>query len=203
MSILSDQNVEFITKRINESKIESAEMREDLIDHFCCVIEEEMKNGKLFEESFEKAYNDICHDGFEELQNETVFLLTTKKINAMKKVLYLSGYLSVFGLTTLAFIKLSHLPGAKIVALITTSLLVFLFLPTLFLRLYSKHLSKTFLNKFMYIFGYLGLLFLLIFLIFKEFHLPGSLIIFLTLIIVFNFLFFPLFFLKIYRKSKL
>jgi len=38
MSILSDQNIEFITKRINESKIESAEMKEDLIDHFCCAV---------------------------------------------------------------------------------------------------------------------------------------------------------------------
>ena len=45
MSNLTEQNIDFITQIINGSKIESVEMKEDLIDHFCCAIEEEMGKG--------------------------------------------------------------------------------------------------------------------------------------------------------------
>lgn len=62
MSNLSEQNIEFITQVIKKSKIESTEMKEDLIDHFCCAIEEEMGNGLSFEKSYDKAYRNICPD---------------------------------------------------------------------------------------------------------------------------------------------
>ena len=68
MSILSEENIEFVIRKINGSKIESSELREDLIDHFCCAIEEEMKKGLSFEKSYDKAYQDICPDGFDEIQ---------------------------------------------------------------------------------------------------------------------------------------
>ena len=51
MSNLTDKNVEFISQIINESKIKSEDMKEDLIDHFCCAIEEEMKKGLSFKKS--------------------------------------------------------------------------------------------------------------------------------------------------------
>ena len=64
MSNLTEQNIEFITRIVNSSKIESIEMKEDLIDHFCCAIEEEMRKGLSFEKSYDKAYQNICPDGF-------------------------------------------------------------------------------------------------------------------------------------------
>ena len=201
MSILSDQNIEFITKRINESKIDSAEMKEDLIDHFCCAVEEEMKKGKSFEESYDKAFNDICPDGFDEIQHETVFLLTTKKNKAMKRLLYFSGYLSAIGITTTVFMKLSHIAGGQIAAFVTTFLLVFFFLPTLFLSLYKREISKSLVDKLKYVFGFLGSVFIVGFVIFKMSHWPGSTIIFLTSIVIINFAFFPFLFFKMYRKS--
>ena len=201
MSILSDQNITFITKRINESKIESAEMKEDLIDHFCCAVEEEMKKGKSFEKSYEKAFNDICPDGFDEIQNETVFLLSTKKNKAMKRLLYFSGYLSAIGITTTAFMKLSHIAGGQIAALVTTFILVFFFLPTLFLSLYKREISKSIVDKLKYAFGFLGTVFVVAFAIFKMSHWPGSTFILLASIVIINFAFFPFLFFKMYRKS--
>jgi hypothetical protein len=76
-------------------------MKEDLIDHFCCAIEEEMRNGLNFKKSYDMAYQNICPDGFDEIQHETIFLLTFKKIKAMKRLVYVSGYLSAIGITTL------------------------------------------------------------------------------------------------------
>ncbi len=201
MSILSDQNIEFITRRINESKIESVGMIEDLIDHFCCAVEEEMKKGKSFESSYEKALNDICPDGFNEILNETVFLLSTKKNKAMKQLLYFSGYLSAIGISTTLFMKLSHIAGGQIAFLLTAAILAFLFLPVLFINLYKRDLTKSISDKLKYVSGFLGVVLLLAFSVFKLCHWPGTTIIFLLSLAIINFVFFPLLFFKMYSKS--
>jgi hypothetical protein len=203
MSNLTDENIEFVAQIINGSKIESAEMKEDLIDHFCCIIEEEMKRGLSFKQSYNKAYQNICPDGFEEIQRETVYLLTSKKIRAMKKLMYASGYLSAIGITTTVFLKLSHLPHVGIFFLLTTALLIFLFVPSLFLNFYKKDLATSLVNKLIYIFGFIGIELLLTFALFKVNHWPWSATIFLTSIVILNFAFFPFLFFKIYRKSAL
>jgi hypothetical protein len=73
MSYLTEKNIEFISRKINGSNIELNEMREDLIDHFCCAIEEDMKKGSSFDKAYDKSYQNICPDGFDEIQRETFF----------------------------------------------------------------------------------------------------------------------------------
>ena len=201
MSNLTEQNIDFITQIINGSKIESVEMKEDLIDHFCCAIEEEIKKGLNFEKSYDKAYQNICPDGFDEIQRETVFLLTYNKIKAMKRLMYASGYLSAIGITTTVFMKSSHIMGGQIALLMTAAVLVFLFLPALFLNLYKRELKKSINDKLKYMGGLFGVILLIAFVIFKLSHWPGATMIFLTSIVIINFMVFPFLFLKMYRKS--
>jgi hypothetical protein len=201
MSNLTEQNIEFITQIINSSKIESVEMKEDLIDHFCCAIEEELKKGLNFEKSYDKAYQNICPDGFDEIQRETVFLLTFKKIKAMKRLMYVSGYLSAIGITTTVFMKLCHLAGGQIVLFITAAILAFLFLPALFINLYKRELTKSISDKLKYMSGLLGVVLLVAFVVFKFSHWPGTTMVILTSIVIINFVCFPLLIFKMYRKS--
>jgi cation transport ATPase len=203
MSILSEENIDFIVKKVNESNIKSSEMKEDLIDHFCCAIEEEMKKGLTFEKSYDKAYQNICppDGGFDEIQRETVFLLTFKKIKAMKRLMYVSGYLSAIGITTTVFMKLSHLAGGQIALLLTSAILAFLFLPALFINLYKRELTKSISDKLKYMSGLLGVVLLVAFAVFKFSHWPGTTIIFLTSVVIINFVCFPFLFFKMYRKS--
>jgi hypothetical protein len=201
MSNLSEQNIEFITKIVNSSNIESIEMKEDLVDHFCCAIEEEMKKGLTFEKSYDKAYQNICPDGFDEIQRETVFLLTFKKIKAMKRLMYVSGYLSAIGITTTVFMKLNHIAYGQIALLLTSAILVFLFLPALFMNLYKRELTKSISDKLKYMSGLIGVILLVAFVVFKFSHWPGTTMIFLTSVVIINFVFFPFLFFKMYRKS--
>lgn len=204
MSILSEQNIEFVIKKINGSKIESSELREDLIDHFCCAIEEEMKKGLSFEESFDKAYQKICPDGLDEIQRETLFLLTYKKNKAMKRLLYLSGYLTTIAITTAIYMIIfqsRHIPGSSIFLVAGVLLLMFLFLPSLFLNLYKRQLSKTFANKMMYISGFIGLFFLLVAILFKIQHWAYGSYPLIASVALINFALFPFLFFKMYRKS--
>ena len=198
---LTEQNIEFITQVINGSNIESVEMKEDLIDHFCCAIEEEMKKGLNFEKSYDKAYQNICPDGFDEIRRETVFLLTSKKLKAMKRLLFLSGYLSAIGIISTVVMKFGHFPFASLVLAFTAAILLFLFLPTLFMFLYKRELTKSISNKLKYSFGFLGFALFIAFVIFKVNHWPLAGIILLISIIIINFGFFPFLFLKMYKKS--
>ncbi len=201
MNYLSDEHVDFISKRINSSSIKSAAMKEDLIDHFCCAVEEEMKRGSDFDKSYDKAYHNICSDGFDEIQKETVFLLTSKKIKAMKQLMYVSGYLSAIGVTTTIFMKLNHVAGGQLVFLTTVLILAFLFLPTIFISLYKRELTKSLSNKLKYISGLLGVVLLTAFVVFKISHWPGTTVILFASVMVINFAFFPFLFFKMYRKS--
>ncbi len=201
MSNLTEQNVEFIIQVINSSKIESMEMKEDLIDHFCCAVEEEMKKGLSFEKSYDKAYQNICPDGFDEIYRETIYLLTSKKIKSMKRLLHVSGCLSVIGITTTIFLKLTNLPYPGVTFLLTSAILMFLFVPGFFLNLFKRDLNKSLINKLIYTFGFIGIELLIVFALFRMNHWSWSTTFFLISIVILNFAFFPLLFFKMYRKS--
>jgi len=201
MKNLTEQNIDFISTIINNSRIKSNEMKDDLIDHFCCAIEEEIEKGLTFEKAYDKAYHYICPDGFDEIQRETVYLLTFKKIKTMKRLMYVSGYLSAIGITTTLFMKLNHIAGGQLALLFTAAILVFLFLPALFINLYKRELSQSLSEKIKYISGLIAAIFLIAFAIFKIAHWPGDTMILLTSIVILNFAFFPFLFFKMYRKS--
>lgn len=201
MSNINEQNIEFITQVVNRSNIESREMKDDLIDHFCCAIEEEMRKGLSFEKSYDKAYQNICPDGFDEIQRETVFLLTFKKIKAMKRIMYLTGYLSVIGVTASVFMKSLHVAGGQIALLLTAAIMIFFFLPVLFVNLYKREITKSISEKLKYMSGLIGVVLLVIFAVFKISHWPGATMIFLLSVVIINFAFFPFLFLKMYKKS--
>lgn len=201
MNNLTDQNIEFISNIINNSRIESNEMKEDLIDHFCCAIEEEIQKGLTFEKAYDKAYHYICPDGFDEIQRETVYLLTFKKIKTMKRLMYVSGYLSAIGVTTTLFMKINHIAFGQLALFMTAAILVFFFLPSLFINLYKRELSKSLSEKIKYMSGLIAIFLLIAFAVFKISHWPGVTMIFLTSLVIINFAFFPSLFFKMYRKS--
>jgi hypothetical protein len=204
MSNLSEENVDFVIKKINGSKIESKELKEDLIDHFCCAIEEGIKKGLSLEKAYDKAFQKICPDGLDEIQRETLFLLTSKKNKAMKRLLYLSGYLTTIAITTAIYLIIfqsRHIPGSSIILALGILLLTFLFLPSLFLNLYKRQLSKTFANKMMYVSGFIGLFFLFVSILFKIQHWAYASYPLIASVALINFALFPFLFFKMYRKA--
>ena len=201
MNHLSNDNIDFIIKEISNSSIISSELKEDLIDHFCCVTEDEIRKGNEFKEAYDKAYHNICPNGFEEIQKETIFLLNSKKILIMKKLLYLFGFIVVISFTTTILFKLMHWPGGSILLLASSIILVFALLPLLFINFYKQEISKVFSNKLKYVLGYLGVSLLIVSIIFKWQHWPGAAWALILSVLIFNIGFFPILFFKMYKKS--
>ena len=198
-SVLNESQIEQIADTVNGSNIASAELKEDLIDHLCCIVEDEMSKGNEFETACRTALRRVCPNGLNEIQNETVFLLPSKSRKRLNRMTYVSGFVALTGMLVTAILKILHLPYAGL-ALITTALVVILvFFPTVFVHLLKQTSGK---KSVSHILGYIGAWLLVLAAVFKLMHWPLDTI-FLLLAISFGYLaVFPLFFFKIFKKSR-
>ncbi len=202
MSKLSNAQGEYIEQQVRNSQIESEELKEDLIDHFCCVIEDYLDQGKTFEESYNKAYQIVCPNGFDEIYKETLLLLTSKNIIIMKKSMYILGFIATVLLTTSILFKLLHWPGAGALIILGAFMLIFVLLPIIALYFYKKEFSQYISYKLKYIFGFIGLGLFLAGIVGKVMHWPGWGITLVVSIAIINFGFFPFLVYRLYKKSE-
>jgi len=201
MNKLTDEQIDFVVSQVDKSRINSRELKEDLIDHFCCFIEDYMSEEKNFDESYIKAYEIICPNGFDEIHEETIMLLTLKMIKLMKKLLFIIGFIAAFFITTSFLFKALHLPGANAFIISASFIIILVLLPLIFLYFYKKEFSNYISYKLKYVFGFLGVALFLTASVMKVLHWPGSALLLVLSIIVINFGFLPFLFYRMYKKS--
>lgn len=127
MVVLTHEQVAFILNDIKRSGIETEELQLNLLDHICCIVEDEL----LPKHSFEECYRNVVPRFFKrelyEIQEETNLLLTFKHYYAMKKVMLISGTFSAVGFIKESFFKQMHWPGANVLWWGALVLLIFVF----------------------------------------------------------------------------
>jgi len=200
--MISDEQLAFIAKEINKSSISSPEIRDDLIDHFCCLVEIEMQRGRNFSEAYKKAYEQTTPNGFEEIQHETLFLLNHKKIILMKQFTYIVGFISSFVFTIGTFFKIMHFPGANIMMLTGLLGVSFVFLPLLLIIKFKDKVLNLMSEKLKWIFGTLSVMLIFLGSFFKILHLQGAGVLFGLGFIIFGLLFLPFYFFRMYKSSQ-
>ncbi|MEQ9440824.1 MAG: type II CAAX endopeptidase family protein [Cyclobacteriaceae bacterium] len=77
---LSKAQISLIRERLQHEGIKTPELAEDLLDHFCVAIEEEMGQGQAFESAFEHVFNILQEDELKTTEMKTQELLEDKKI---------------------------------------------------------------------------------------------------------------------------
>jgi hypothetical protein len=95
---LTAEQIEIVRRVVESSGIEIDTLRDDLLDHLCCVIECEMKEGKSLDDSLNDAIKQLAPDGLKQIERETVFLLNSNKILLMKKIMFFIGFVGAFTL---------------------------------------------------------------------------------------------------------
>ena len=108
---LTDEQVEAIKAYVEAQKVKIPSLRDDLIDHLCCVIERELGKGQSFEDLLYQAVADIAPNGLQELEHKTLFLLNAQRLLFLKRLLYLTGFGSAVAFTGGVVFKLLQLPG--------------------------------------------------------------------------------------------
>ncbi|MEQ9467615.1 MAG: hypothetical protein RLN88_09395 [Ekhidna sp.] len=199
--MIAEEYEERIIREINSSKIKNQVLKDDLIDHFCCLVEIEMDRGLSFEKALQKAYIQTAPNGLDEIQQETIFLLNYSKIMFMKRLMYVVGYL--FTVTWIAgtLMKILHLPGAGVLMGLGAIGVVCIFLPVFLINRY-KHLAREVLSERMkWIFGGISIALLIASITMKMLHMMGAGLMLAISFLIFAVGFLPFLFFRMYKKS--
>lgn len=199
--MLAEDKVDWIRTEIEKSSISVQDLKDDLLDHFCCHVEHEIKQGKVFDEAYQNALDQICPNGFDEIQNETIFLLNFKKIMIMKKLMYAIGLISSIAVCMGWLFRILHWPGAG--PLLDYGFLgfVFVFVPMLTIDRYKVNISKAMSDKLRVILGFCSAIIVGLSVIFKMMHLQGADVLLILAALMFSFGFLPFLFFNMYKKS--
>jgi hypothetical protein len=168
---LSPEQVKYITKTINRQNITFSHLREDIIDHVCCIIEARMGEGKSFHDTLSQVLESIGIDGFKKIQEQTI-LYINQTYQIMKNLMKISGIISTILVTFGALFKIEHWPGGGILVSLGYLVLLTTFLPSLMYVLYSENKAGS--NRFVYISGFMGFFVFFLSLLFKIQHWPGA-----------------------------
>jgi len=190
-----------IIEEINNSSIKSQLLKDDLVDHFCCLVEIQMSSGASFEQALEQAHHQTAPNGLDEIQQETIFLLNYTKIMLMKRLMYAVGYLFALSLIVGIFFKLMHLPGANVLLFAGGTGLAFIFLPMLLINRYKRIARQVLTERLKWLFGFASLALFILASYMKLFHLQGTTVILALSFVVFGFGFLPFLFFRMYKKS--
>lgn len=198
---LSVEQVESIRKQVDQSSINIESLRDDVLDHLCCVVEIKLERGKIFDNAIQEALHELAPNGLDEIQSETFFLLNSTKIILMKKVMYIVGLLSVMAFVTGWFFGIMHYPGAQELSLYGFSVFSFIYVPMLAIDYFKSNIRGSYPEKLKIIFGVASAFLIAVAVIFKLLHLQGSATVMFVGagLCVFGFL--PFFFFSMYRKS--
>lgn len=199
--MLTDQNLETIVEEIDLSGLQMQELKDDLLDHFCCIVEEEMQEGADFEEAYLLARQRLCPRGAGEIERETIFLLNIHKILRMKKFTYGIGLLSSICVSIGYFFTLMRWPSGGQIFNYGFLALVLVFVPLLAYEQLRKSSDRVFYEKMKLILGFSSAVVAGVGVAFKLMHLMGAGVLFGVGALLFAFGFLPFLFFSLYKKS--
>lgn len=198
---VSAEQLSIIKNYLQQSNITIVTLKDDLLDHLCCVVETKMAEGKEFETCVLEALHELAPDGLEKIQQETILLLYTTKMMRMKKIMYAIGLLSAISITMGLTFKILHMPGAEQLFNLGFFPFVLIFLPMIAIDRYKRNPALATFEKLRMGSGFLSSVVIGSSVFFKIFHLEGANILLLTGIGIFCFTFLPFLFFSMYKKS--
>lgn len=198
---LSPEQIEIIRDSIDRSAIAIQTLKDDVLDHLCCVTEYKIERGQPFKTAFSQALDEFAPEGLDRIQRETMFLLNSTKIIHMRRIIYATGLVSAIAVSLGWLFSVMHWPGAY--QLFNYGFLGFLllFVPMLAIDRYKVYLGQALSEKLRIILGSLSAIVIGMSLVFKLLHLQGADILLVGGMLIFTFGFLPFLFFRMYKKS--
>lgn len=200
MARVTSEQVDYILDDLSSRGIVLEDLRDDLLDHMCCIIECEMSEDDNFYQFYESVLPRFFKESLEEIQRETDNLLRFKNFYSMIRTMKITGLLTVVFTILGAIFKTLHLPGAGVLIILGGFLFSFIFLPLLIAIKLRDEESKT--DKYVLSFGFLLAIFLAVGLIFKLMHWPGATMLMLSGTVGLTFIYTPLYFFTRFRRPE-
>ena len=171
MPELSLRNIDQISNDIRKQEITFPHLADELIDHICCDVEYEMKNGQSFHDAYLAVKEKIGHRRLKEIQEETLYAVDTK-YRKMKNRMKITGVIGTVLLGIASLFKIMHWPGAGPLLTLGAVTLAFVFLPSALTVLWKETRSKK--RVFLYVSAFFAGMFFLMGILFKVQHWPAA-----------------------------
>ena len=169
MPELTFQDIDRIRRDVKGQDICFSHLADELLDHLCCDVEQEMACGLNFSEAYRRVKEKMGHRRLKEIQEETLYAVDTKYRN-MKKTMKISGIAGTAMLGIAALFKIMHWPLAGILCILGGITLAFVFMPSALTVLWKETKSR---NKiFLYVTAFLAAMFFIAGVVFKIQHWP-------------------------------
>ncbi|MDB0037955.1 hypothetical protein N9F08_01195 [bacterium] len=201
MVSVTDKQLDFILNDIVAHGIITEDLQENLLDHICCIVENEMNTEDDFFKFYERILPRFFTDELREIQEETDKLLTFKEYYAMKNTLVKSGLISTALTLFGVLFKLMHWPGASVMFVLGVATFGLLFIPLLIV-LKFKDEAET-IDKWVLSIGLVLGMITSIGVLFKVMHWPFANILILSSLSAFILLFIPTYFITKVRRADL
>lgn len=170
MYSVNDEQIDFILNDIRRRGVEMEDLQYNLLDHICCIVEQNLESGGNFEDFYNKTIPKFFKHELWEIEEETILLLTYKNYYTMKKAMIYGGVSSLSLIALGTVFKIFHWPGAAISLLLGFFILCFVFFPS---ALYLNYTSakKGFGTN---LAAFTGGTILMLGVLFKVMHWPGT-----------------------------
>src|SRR6187402_2194641 len=198
---LAIEQVEHIKSVLDKSNISIDTLRDDLLDHLCCVVEINMEKGGKFEVVLEKAIQELAPEGLEDIQHQTLFLLNSHKIIVMKKLMYSIGLLSAMTFVLGWLFGMMHWPGTTVLSISGFLGFSLIFIPLYTIDYFKVNIHRALTEKLRLSIGILSAFIIATAVIFKLLHLRGADLLLISGTGLFIFGFLPFLFFSLYKKS--
>ncbi len=189
---LNDKHIDFILNDIRARGVEMEDLQYNLLDHVCCIIEQNLGETGDFEEFYQTTIKTFYKKELWELEEETISLIIFKNYYTMKKIMLFSGVASAFLVAVGILFKFMHWPGAGISLVLGISLSSLLFLPLMFVLRVKEKQSRR--DKLITGLGALAGSALSMGILFKIMHWPGANMLGLGAMLIMAFVFLPIYF---------
>lgn len=174
MEELNNNQVELISREIDKRGLTYDLLKNELLDHLCCEVENQMEVGLNFKKAFQRILKSITRERIIEIQEETL-LLINKKYRIMKKIMYVLGIIAPLLIITGTFWKVSHWPGAAILLTLGLASLALFFIPVFItVKIRDTRKKELKVNYPLYISGAIAGSAFLLGSLFKLLHWPGA-----------------------------
>lgn len=201
MHKITEDEIDFILEDIKANGVVIEDLQYNLLDHICCIIENEKSDSEEFYEFYKKVVPRFFKNDLKEIQEETEVLLTFKNYYAMKNTLKITGIASAILTVLGAVLKTFHLPGAGVTIIIGGLFFSLVFLPLMIVLKFKDEESKT--DKWVFSIGFLLAMLISLSIIFKLMHWPYAHIMMFSGLTAFIFGYVPLYFLTRIRRPEL
>jgi hypothetical protein len=164
-------NIEEICRDVGRQEITFAHLRDELTDHICCDVEDEMRRGINFAEAYSAVRRKMGPRRLREIQSETLYAVDTK-YRKMKNTMKISGIAGTILLGFAALFKIMHWPFAGIMVTFGALIMSFIFMPSALSVLWKETHSTR--SVFLYVSAFIAGMFFIIGVVFKIQHWPAA-----------------------------